>query len=150
MSKRTRIIPYDRYQEPPAELQLRTVLTGRPRSSKVASPTSPWSRRRLRHTIGHTYGNLGNRQSGRVASAAAPSISARPTLAKSTPNTLQSMMYLAWAKYDPDYMTRVLETRRRVLGKDHRDTLRSMFALAMVTRAKGEQTRRQSLHCASH
>ena len=51
-----------------------------------------------------------------------------------------SMMYLAWVKYDPDYMTRVVESRRRVLGKDHRDTLRTMFALAMVTRVKGEQT----------
>ena len=35
----------------------------------------------------------------------------------------------------------MLEIRRRVLGKDHPDTLDSMFVLAMVTRDKGETAR---------
>jgi tetratricopeptide repeat protein len=40
----------------------------------------------------------------------------------------------AIVKMDADLVRKVLEIQRRVLGKDHRDTRNSMFALAMVTR----------------
>jgi tetratricopeptide (TPR) repeat protein len=132
-------IPYDRYQEPPYELRLRTVLDRAAERLEGRFGDQPLVEAALRHTIGHTYGNLGNGNLSALHLQRAVDLR-KAHLGESHPNTLESMMYLAWGKYDPGYMTQVLEARRRVLGKDHRDTLRSMFALAMANRTKGQQT----------
>jgi eukaryotic-like serine/threonine-protein kinase len=132
-------IPYDSYLAPTADLKLLTVLDRAAEKLEGRFADQPLVEAALRHTIGHTYGHLGNDNLAAVHLQRAVELRTAH-LGEEHANTLTSMMYLAWAKYDPVHMTRVVEIRRRVLGKDHRDTLVSMFALAMVTRVKGEQT----------
>jgi tetratricopeptide (TPR) repeat protein len=132
-------VPYDRYREPTAELKLRTVLDRAADRLDGRFADQPLVEAALRHTIGYTYGNLGNNNLSALHLQRAVDLR-KAHLGESHPDTLESMMQLAWEKYDPDYMTQVLKARRRVLGKDHRDTLRTMFALAMVTRGKAIQT----------
>jgi hypothetical protein len=132
-------VPYDRYKEPTADLKLLTVLDRAAEKLEGRFAEQPLVEAALRHTIGHAYFNLDNVNRGALHMQRAVELR-EAHLGKEHPDTLTSMMYLAWMKNEPDDMTRVVETQRRVLGIDHRDTLSSMFALAMVTGVKGEQT----------
>jgi non-specific serine/threonine protein kinase/serine/threonine-protein kinase len=132
-------VPFDRYEEPAADLKLLTVLDRAAEKLEGRFAGQPLVEAALRHTIGRTYGNLGNENLAVLQMQRAVELR-EAHLGKEHPDTLTSMMHLAWVKFDPDYMTQVVETRLRVFGRDDRDTLESMRYLAMATRIKSEQT----------
>jgi serine/threonine protein kinase/tetratricopeptide (TPR) repeat protein len=134
-------VPYDRYDQPRAELRLAPVLERAAGQLEGRFADQPLVEATLQHTIGHTYLRLifDDDMSPAVLHLQRAVELRRVHLGEEHPDTLSSMGYLAWAKSDPDLVRRVLEIRQRVLGKDHRDTLHSMFTLAMVTRKKDKK-----------
>jgi tetratricopeptide (TPR) repeat protein len=133
------LLSYGRFNEPIPQVKLLAVLDRAASQAESRFVDRPLVEAAVQQTLGRMFSRLKQTEKSRLHFQRAIELY-RKTLGNEQPDTLACRAELAFETGDLGELSRVLDSRRSVLGTDHSGTLDSMFLLAMATRLTADAT----------